>query len=63
MSLKKFHLFFITVSLGLMVFIGAWAIHQRGLGKEWKGMGSSAAVGFALGLVYANWFRRKYKKL
>jgi ABC-type Mn2+/Zn2+ transport system permease subunit len=60
MSLKKFHIFFITVSLGLMVFVGIWAIHQRGSGKEWVGTGVSAAVGFALGLVYANWFRRKY---
>lgn len=63
MSLKKFHIFFITTSMGLMVFIGAWTIHQRNLGKAWVGLGFSAAVGFILGLFYANWFRRKYKNL
>ncbi len=63
MSLKKFHLFFITTSLLLMVFVGAWALHQRSLGKDWIGTGVTAVVGFIIGLIYANWFRVKYKSL
>ena len=46
-----------------MLFIGAWTLHQRGSGKEWIGTGLSAVVGFALGLFYASWFRRKYRAL
>ncbi len=65
MSLKKFHLFFISTSLSLMVFIGGWVGYQfqMGKGKDWLGTGAIAVVGFILGLIYANWFRVKYKNL
>ncbi len=63
MSLKKFHLFFITVSLSLMVFVGAWAAYQFHRGEAWVGTGVMAIIGFIAGLFYANWFRVKYKNL
>ncbi len=65
MSLKKFHLFFITTSLTLMLFVGAWVVYQfqMGMGKDWMGTGLMAVMGFIAGLFYANWFRVKYKNL
>ncbi len=65
MSLKKFHLFFIIVSLTLMVFVGGWVAYQfhMGMGKDWVSTGIMAIIGFILGLFYANWFRVKYRNL
>ncbi len=58
MSLKAFHLFFITISTLLCVWVGTWAIRQ--------GRGALAALFLAVGValvVYGVRFWRKLKEL
>lgn len=63
MSLKAFHLVFVTVSAILCLGFGAWAIvdYRRGgsIGSLWWGLGSLAGT-VAL-IVYGRWFLRKLK--
>ncbi len=63
MSLKAFHLVFVTVSGILGLGFGSWAIadYQRSGSTEslWWGIGSLA--GTAALVVYGRWFMRKLK--
>ncbi len=63
MSLKVFHLVFVTVSAILGLGFGAWAIadYRRNGSAEslWWGLGSLA--GTAALIVYGRWFLRKLK--
>ena len=63
MSLKAFHLVFVTVSAILGLGFGAWAIadYRRGgsTASLWWGLGSLA--GSAVLVVYGRWFLRKLK--
>jgi len=63
MSLKAFHLVFVTVSAILGLGFGAWAIadYRRTGSAEslWWGVGSLA--GTAALIVYGRWFLRKLK--
>ena len=61
MSLRAFHVVFITCSTLLALLFGWWCVGEYradgGLGYLWAGVGSAGA---ALGLlVYGSWFRKK----
>ena len=59
MSLKAFHLVFVTLSTLLAVGFGAWALGEPGGDHRWLGFLSLAV---AAGLpVYGWWFLRKTK--
>ncbi len=64
MSLKAFHVVFITASVLLAFFFAAWCL---GLGEQdgiaWRATGiASAATGLCL-VVYEAWFLRKTRRL
>lgn len=65
MSLKAFHVAFVTISTLLAVFVTAWAVHrlQAGGGTALWVMAILAGLG-ALGLpVYGVWFLGKTKDM
>lgn len=65
MSLRAFHLLFITLSVVLTAFFAAWAIGQywTGHGTSYAAAGvTSLAAGAALA-VYGAAFRRKTRNL
>lgn len=63
MSLKAFHVFFITVAGFSSLFFGLWAV------RDWRGGGETSTL--VLGLIsfavlvslipYGRWFLRKFK--
>jgi hypothetical protein len=61
MSLKAFHLFFVTISILFSIGFGAWAIREytRVSGTENLIMAIGAFVGAVILLVYGEWFLRK----
>jgi hypothetical protein len=65
MSLKAFHIFFITVSTLLALGFGFWAVDDFGRSGSWVhlalGVGSFVA-GVAL-VRYGFWFLRKLKNV
>ena len=63
MSLKHFHLVFISITLGLMAFLGYWSRQMWSLGEPQPLAAASAALGLAAGLYYLGWFLRKYRAL
>jgi hypothetical protein len=63
MSLKHFHLFFISVCLSLMVFIAHWARQQAASGADQWGAALAAILAMAAGVPYVVWFLRRYKTL
>jgi hypothetical protein len=65
MSLKAFHIFFITVSIVLAAFMAAWAVSQYRALHEASYIATaigSVAVGAALA-VYVAKFQRKARSL
>ena len=63
MSLKAFHVLFVTLCAMLGVVVGSWALDQRAMGAEGGYLALAvlcflASAGF---LVYGAWFRRKLK--
>ena len=62
-SLKSFHLFFIYLSLALMLFTLAWAGRQAMAGRFDIGLLGAAGAILVLGLAYLFWFKRHYKEL
>ena len=65
MSLKNFHILFISVSVVLAIGFGAWSVytHTQESGTAWLVMGVlSLGVGVAL-VVYGFWFLQKIKRL
>ena len=65
MSLRAFHLLFITLSIVLAAFLAAWAVGQYRIGHDVAYLGACAAsLGTAAGLaVYAVAFQRKTKHM
>ncbi|MDD4933134.1 MAG: hypothetical protein PHO89_06680 [Methylacidiphilaceae bacterium] len=65
MSLRQFHLLFVTIVTGLFLGLGGWALkgyydHQGGL-LAWLGAGSLAVA--LLVVVYGAWFLRKTRRM
>jgi hypothetical protein len=63
MSLKAFHIFFVSVSILLTVVFGMWEIHayqEDGSGNLWMGFGSFAVT--VLLVFYLRWFLKKLSK-
>jgi hypothetical protein len=63
MSLKKFHVFFITVSVGLCAFFGVWCVvrYREAGGFSYAGLAALSA-GAVVGLVvYELWFLKKMR--
>ena len=65
MSLKNFHILFITVSLILSVSFGTWAVlaHREETGSAYLVMGILAFVVAVTLMVYGVWFLRKINRL
>ena len=65
MSLKHFHILFITVSVILTVSFGAWAVrmHAQEPGSAYLVMGILSLVAGAGLVVYGVWFLRKIGRL
>lgn len=63
MSLKTFHLIFVTVSAILCAGFGAWAVSQFLASRDWTvlvaGVGSFLGVGLLA--WYGRWFLHKLK--
>lgn len=58
MSLKSFHIFFISVSSLLAVIMGVWGIYEKNLLLALVGL-----VTLILLIPYVRWFRQKMKRL
>ena len=65
MSLRSFHLFFITVCGLLALFLTVWGLYDFKTTGAAMGLGLSllGTVGAVLLAVYFRWFRQKYPKL
>ena len=63
MSLKAFHVLFVTICAMLSMVVGTWALDQHSAGGGALYMGFAAMSFVAAGgfLVYGAWFRRKLK--
>jgi hypothetical protein len=59
MSLKSFHIIFITLSISLMIFTGIFSVRE---GFQ-PGLLASSVAGLACALGYLRWFLRKYRTL
>ena len=65
MSLKAFHVVFITLAVALVLWLGWWSVGEaRDTGRmSWWGLAALCAAG-AVGLVaYEAWFLRKTRGL
>jgi hypothetical protein len=62
MSLRAFHVFFIVVSVGLSLWVGAWGV-QEYLGGGGSGRLALAVLFFVLGGVLAVYGLRVRRKL
>jgi hypothetical protein len=65
MSLRRFHLVFIGVSVVLAAFVAAWAVQQYQAVRE-IGYAMTAALSLAAGgalIAYGTAFQRKTKQL
>lgn len=63
MSLKQLHVVFISMTLGLMAFLGYWAVSMQRAGQPQPSAAVTAAAGLVAGVLYLTWFLRKYRKL
>lgn len=65
MSLRAFHLLFITLSVVLAAFLAAWAIGQYQMSGDVVYLGAGAASLASAGalVMYAAAFRRKTRSL
>ncbi len=63
MSLKAFHVVFVTLCAMLAVVMGTWALDQRSMGGGALYLTCAVASYLAAGgiLAYGAWFRRKLK--
>jgi hypothetical protein len=64
MSLRTFHIFFITICALLCFFVGGWTLYQAKTGSSggflWLGVVSAAGL---IGLTfYLRWFLRHHGK-
>ncbi len=61
MSLKAFHIIFVTIATLAMVGFGVWGVNQPSTGYQLMGgLGFFAAVAL---MVYGAWFMRKMKNV
>ena len=65
MSLRNFHIFFISISALLCLGIIFWGIWNFKTTGQWQGLGYSGigAAGVAILVGYLKWFLKKYAKL
>ena len=65
MSLRAFHLLFITLSIVLAAFLAAWAVGQYRAGHDlaYLGAGAAALMSAAVLAVYAVAFQRKTRNM
>jgi len=66
MSLKSFHVVFITAAFLLCVFLGGWSLFQyftHGRQASDLAMGFVGVVGSAACVVYGRYFLRKLKNI
>ncbi len=63
MSLKAFHIFFVTVSTLLCVGVGLWGVreYRNTGGDEMLWLGSASLLLGVVLVVYGFWFLRKLK--
>jgi hypothetical protein len=64
-SLKAFHVIFISAAVLLAVWLGLWAWDQREVqgGGSWTALAFGAFVAAAGLVVYEVWFLRKTRKV
>ena len=65
MSLRSFHVFFITVALGLLLFMAWWSGTRVMSGHNGQSLAMviCAGAGLLAGLPYLAWFLRKTKQV
>ncbi len=63
MSLKAFHIVFVTVSILCLFGFGVWALNAYfALGDVWNlAMGLVSLLGCGVMVVYGKWFLKKLK--
>jgi len=63
MSLKAFHVFFVSVCVVLCLGVGIWAVgeYRRGLGSTNLVLAAGSLVVGAGLVIYGKWFLRKLK--
>lgn len=63
MSLKAFHIFFVTISTILAIGFGLWAIREFTINHETVSLifGSASLLGAVALVIYGRWFLRKLK--
>ena len=63
MSLKAFHIFFVTISTILAIGFGLWAIREYSIHHEVMSLifGSTSLLGAVALVIYGRWFLRKLK--
>jgi hypothetical protein len=63
MSLKNFHLVFITCAVALSLFVAGWAIREREIRGSLMLVAASGAMAAAAGLVmYERAFLRRWRQ-
>lgn len=63
MSLKAFHVIFISAAVLLAVWLGFWAWDQREAGGSWIALALGSFAAAAGLVVYEVWFLRKTRKV
>jgi len=65
MSLKAFHLFFVSVSTIFLISLAIWSIskYRSGGGVEALVMAGVGSVSAVVLLVYGRWFLRKIQRI
>ena len=65
MSLRSFHVFFITVALGLLLFMTYWSGTRVLAGQNGTSLAMviCAGAGLLAGFPYLAWFLRKTKQV
>ena len=63
MSLKAFHIFFVTISTILAIGFGLWAIREYSIHHEVMSLifGFASLLGAVVLVIYGRWFLRKLK--
>lgn len=65
MSLKTFHIFFISVCAVLSLFMAFWGFHDYRVsgGMTGLGVGLTGTAGLLALLPYFRWFQKKFRKI
>lgn len=63
MSLKAFHIFFVSISTILAIGFGLWAIREYSVHHEMLSLifGLASLMGAVALVIYGRWFLRKLK--